>query len=172
MTRIGLISDTHSYLDDRIIHHLQDCDQIWHAGDIGSVEVSDKLAQVANLKAVCGNIDGHLLRRIHPLEQYFELEGFKILMIHIAGKPYKYAKGIPELIYLRKPDILVCGHSHILRVEKDRKYNTLYMNPGAAGFHGFHKTRTLMRFSLDKGQMLNMEVVELGPRLIPESEIK
>lgn len=170
MVRIGLLSDTHGHMDDRILHHLRDCDEIWHAGDIGSSAVSDALAATKPYKAVYGNIDGHVLRRMHPLEQYFELEGFKIWMIHIAGKPYAYSKGISEQLFARKPDILICGHSHILRVERDKKYNCLYINPGAAGFHGFHKMRTLLRFELNAGKIEHMEVVELGPRaqLIPE----
>jgi uncharacterized protein len=170
MVRIGLLSDTHGHIDERMIHHLKDCDEIWHAGDIGTAAVSDALAAIKPYRAVYGNIDGHVLRRMHPLEQYFELEGFTIWMTHIAGKPYVYSKGIPELIKLRKPDILICGHSHILRVERDKKFNFLYMNPGAAGYHGFHKVRTMLRFNLNAGKIENMEVVELGPRtqLMPE----
>lgn len=170
MTRIGLLSDTHGYLDDRIEHHLMKCDEIWHAGDIGKPAVSDALSALKPYRAVYGNIDGHELRRMHPVEQHFQLEGFTVWMTHIAGQPNRYAKGIPELIRLRKPDLLVCGHSHILKVKRDERFNTLYLNPGAAGIHGFHKVRTLLRFTLDKGHIRDMEVVELGPRAQSFSE--
>lgn len=164
MKRIGLISDTHGHHDDRIAYHLDGCDEIWHAGDIGTPEVSDALAALAPLRAVYGNIDGHELRRMHPVELHFSLEGFTIWMTHIAGRPRSWAKGIPQLIGLRKPDLLVCGHSHILKVERDARFNLLYLNPGAAGIHGFHKVRTLLRFTLHAGRITNMEVIELGPR--------
>lgn len=165
MKRIGLLSDTHGYLDDRIIHHLSSCDEIWHAGDIGSVDVSDRLEGMNKpFRAVYGNIDGDKLRRIHPVEHHFELEGFTVWMTHIAGRPGRYSKGIPELIRLRKPGIIICGHSHILKVQRDHQFNCLYINPGAAGIHGFHKMRTLVRFTLDQGQIKAMEVVELGKR--------
>lgn len=164
MVRIGLLSDTHSYMDDRILHHLEEVDEVWHAGDIGNVAVSDTLEGFKPLRAVYGNIDGDKLRRIHPVEQHFELEGLTVWMTHIAGRPGRYSKGILELIRRRKPDILVCGHSHILKVQRDHQFNLLYMNPGAAGIHGFHKVRTLLRFSLHQGKIEDMEVVELGTR--------
>jgi len=164
MTRIGLISDTHGHVDDRILHHFKDVDQIWHAGDIGTVEISDTLDAFKPLVGVYGNIDGHELRQIHPLEQYFELEGFTIWMTHIAGRPGRYSKGIPDLVRERKPDILVCGHSHILKIMRDKQHNCLYINPGAAGLNGFHKMRTLVRFTLDNGKIENMEAIELGLR--------
>lgn len=151
-------------MDDRILHHLKECDEVWHAGDIGNVETSDKLERFKPFRAVYGNIDGDKIRRIHPIEQHFVIEGFTVWMTHIAGKPGRYSKGIPELIRLRKPDILICGHSHILKVQKDPLFNLLYLNPGAAGVHGFHKVRTLLRFTLDQGQIKDMEVVELGKR--------
>lgn len=164
MTRIGLISDTHGHIDDRILHLFKDVDQIWHAGDIGTVDVSDTLEAFKPLVGVYGNIDGHELRRIHPVEQYFELEGFTIWMTHIVGRPGRYSKGIPELVTNRKPDILVCGHSHILKIMRDPKFNCLYINPGAAGIKGFHQMRTIVRFTLDNGKIENMEAIELGLR--------
>lgn len=167
MVRIGLLSDTHGYLDERILFHLSTCDEIWHAGDIGSASVSDTLAALKPYRAVYGNIDGAELRRMHPLEQHFELEGFVIWMTHIAGKPGRYTAGIPALIRQRRPNILICGHSHICKVERDATNNLIYMNPGAAGVHGFHHLRTLLRFSLDQGRILDLEVVELGPRAHP-----
>lgn len=162
--RIGLLSDTHGYHDDRIAHYLSECDEIWHAGDIGTPAVSDALAGLKPYRAVYGNIDGHELRRMHPIELHFEIEGFTVWMTHIAGRPGNYAKGIPELIRLRKPDLLICGHSHILKVQRDPVYGFLYLNPGAAGIHGFHKMRTLLRFTLDRKNIRDMEVVELGLR--------
>ncbi len=162
--RIGLISDTHGYHDDRIAHHLAACDEIWHAGDIGTPAVSDQLAAIAPLRAVYGNIDGHELRRMHPVEHHFTIEGFTVWMTHIAGRPSSYAKGIPQLIRMRKPDILICGHSHILKIQRDAQFNLLYMNPGAAGIHGFHKMRTLLRFTLNAGRIEAVEAVELGQR--------
>lgn len=167
MRRIGLLSDTHGYLDERILFHLSTCDEIWHAGDIGTPDVSDALAAIKPYRAVFGNIDGDILRRMHPIEQHFELEGFTVWITHIAGKPGRYSAGIPTLIKSRKPSILVCGHSHICKVERDNTHNLLYINPGAAGIHGFHKVRTLLRFSLDAGRIFDLEVVELGPRTHP-----
>jgi putative phosphoesterase len=167
MRRIGLLSDTHGYLDERILFHLSACDEIWHAGDIGTTDVSDALAAIKPYRAVFGNIDGDILRRMHPIEQHFELEGFTVWMTHIAGKPGRYSAGIPGLIRQRKPGILVCGHSHICKVERDASHNLIYMNPGAAGIHGFHKVRTLLRFTLDSGRITDLEVVELGPRAHP-----
>lgn len=164
MTRIGLISDTHGHIDERILHYFKDVDQIWHAGDIGTVEVSDTLEAFKPLVAVYGNIDGHELRRIHPLEQYFKLEGFTIWMTHIAGRPGRYSKGIPDLVRLRKPDIMICGHSHILKIMRDQQFNCLHINPGAAGLKGFHKMRTIVRFTLDQGEIKDMEAIELGLR--------
>lgn len=162
--RIALLSDTHGYHDERIAHYVSSCDEIWHAGDIGTPAVSDALAELKPFRAVFGNIDGHELRRMHPIEQHFQMEGFTVWMTHIVGRPGSYSKGIPELIRQRKPDILICGHSHILKVARDPAYNLLYINPGAAGIHGFHKMRTLLRFTLDNAQIKDMEVVELGLR--------
>ena len=167
--KIGLLSDTHGYIDDRILHHLSNCDEIWHAGDIGTVEVSDRLEGFKPLRAVYGNIDGDKLRRIHPVEQHFVGDGITFWMTHIVGRPGRYSKGIPELIRRRKPDVLICGHSHILKVTRDPVFDLLYINPGAAGVHGFHKTRTLLRFDIKEGKITNMEVVELGPRAKPQN---
>ena len=164
MTRIGLISDTHSYMDDRILYHLKDVDEIWHAGDIGTAAVSDTLATIKPYRAVFGNIDGQELRRMHPIETTIEVEGMRIWMTHIGGRPPKYANGIRNEIMRRKPDVFICGHSHILKVQKDHSLGCWYINPGAAGIHGFHKMRTLLRFSLHEGQIKDMEVVELGVR--------
>ena len=161
---IGLISDTHGYIDERILHHLQGCDEIWHAGDVGSGAVTDELAKLAPLRAVWGNIDGRELRQQFPEHQKFSCGGKKIWMTHIGGTPPRYNPAIRPVLKEEQPDIFICGHSHILRVVQDPTFGVLYLNPGAAGRHGFHKVRTLLRFSLQEGQLSNMQVIELGPR--------
>lgn len=163
--RIGVISDTHGHLDDKVFKYFEHCEQVWHAGDIGLPDVTDRLKERFGLKAVYGNIDGGGLRAEFPEDLFFEVESKKIFMTHIAGKPYAYNKRVAALLQEHQPDIIVCGHSHILRVEFDKKYNTLYINPGAAGVHGFHKVRTLLRFEINGEKIENMEVVELGPRV-------
>ena len=162
--RIGLISDTHSYIDERIIEHLKSCDEIWHAGDIGNLEVTDKLKELAPIRVVYGNIDNHLARAEFPKDEIFEIQGVKFYMTHIGGKPGKYYSNVAGIIQKEKPNIFICGHSHICKVQMDSKYNCLYMNPGAAGKHGFHKVRTLLRFDISNGKLENLEVVELGTR--------
>ena len=164
MVRIGLISDTHGHVDDRILHHLSSCDEIWHAGDIGDFKVTDALASVAPLVAVHGNIDDQLLRRDFPEHQHIEREGCRIWMTHIGGRPGRYAKGIRAGLTAHAPDIFVCGHSHILMVQNDKTWGGIHLNPGAAGQQGFHRVRTLLRFDLENGQILAPEVVELGRR--------
>lgn len=164
MKRIGLLSDTHSHLDPKLKKYLTSCDEIWHAGDIGALSVTDKLSEIAPVRAVYGNIDNDKVRVVHPENQIFELEGVKVLMTHIGGYPGRYNSRVRDLIIAEKPKLYICGHSHILKVMFDKKYNCLHMNPGAAGNHGFHKKKTLLRFSLDGGEIKNLEVVELGPR--------
>lgn len=162
--RIGILSDTHGHLDDRILHHLQDCDEIWHAGDIGNISVTDQLAQFKPLRAVHGNIDGGPARMQFPEDLVFTCEGMKVFMTHIAGKPTSYNQRVRDLLKMHRPQILVCGHSHILRVEFDKKNQVLFINPGAAGIHGFHKVRTLVRLTIEKGEIKAADVVELGAR--------
>ncbi len=164
MPRIGLISDTHSFLDEKVYKYFDDCDEVWHAGDFGSIEVSDQLSQFKPLRGVYGNIDGHDIRIVHPEDLIFEIEGKKIWMRHIVGYPKRYAKGITSLIEQIKPDLIICGHSHILRVMKDEKRDLLYMNPGAAGKHGFHHVRTLLKFDIKEGNLSELKVIELGKR--------
>jgi putative phosphoesterase len=164
MKKIGLISDTHSYMDDRILHHLDHVDEIWHAGDIGDLSVTDALGSVAPVRAVYGNIDGDKIRAEFPLHQRFEMQGFKIWMTHIGGRPGRYDYRLRDRLFQERPDIFICGHSHICMVKKDSSIGGVYMNPGAAGRHGFHKMRTLLRFTLRQGELKDMEVVELGPR--------
>ncbi|MEM9324604.1 MAG: metallophosphoesterase family protein [Bacteroidota bacterium] len=160
--RIGLISDTHSYLDDKVLHYFQQCDEIWHAGDVGNRQVLTQLQAAKPTIAVYGNIDDpHGLDA--PEVQVLDRGAKRFLMIHIAGRPPKYNSHVRNLLSCHRPDVLICGHSHILKVEMDRQNNVLYMNPGAAGRHGFHKVRTLLRF--DVGDTIqNLEVIELGPR--------
>ncbi len=165
MKRIGLISDTHSYLDDRIIHHLRDCDEIWHAGDVGNYNVIERLKSVAPIRAVFGNIDGKEIRQEFPEHLKFTMEGLKIWITHIGGYPGKYYPKIREDIYRLKPDLFICGHSHIVKVMRDKKTpNLLHINPGAAGNVGFHKVRTMIKFELDAGKIQNLEAIELGTR--------
>lgn len=164
MTKIGLLSDTHGYIDPKVYKYFKDVDQIWHAGDIGTVEITDKLALFKPLKAVFGNIDGHALRNELKETLIFTLEGVKVVITHIGGYPHRYAPGIPAMLEKERPDVFICGHSHILKVIRDKKLNLLHLNPGAAGFHGFHKVKTLMRFTLAHGKITDLEVVELGPR--------
>jgi len=159
--RIGLLSDTHGYWDNRMDHYLESVDEIWHAGDIGSFTVLDAMARIAPVKAVFGNIDDHKMRCELPETIEWEVNGLKFFMIHIGGRPGRYASGVRRLLQEKQPDIFICGHSHLLRVEKDTSWGGLYINPGAAGKHGFHKVRTLLRFDVNSGIIENLEVVEL-----------
>ncbi len=165
MTKIGLLSDTHSYLDPKILVHFKDVDEVWHAGDIGDLDVLDQLRKFKPLRIVFGNIDEKSIQNETVETEIFEVEKKKIVMTHIAGRSGRYAKGIPELLTQEKPDIFVCGHSHILLVQHDKRFNTLWLNPGACGIKGFHSVRTLLRFSIDNGKIENMEVIELGKRV-------
>ena len=164
MTRIGLLSDTHSFLDPKIFEHFSECDEIWHAGDIGDETVSKQLSGFKPFKAVYGNIDGNPIRVHYPLKQYFLCEEVKVLITHIAGSPSYYQPEARKMIEEHKPDLLVCGHSHICKVIHDKKHHLLYMNPGAAGKSGFHKVRTVLRFSVTGKKIENLEVIELGLR--------
>lgn len=165
MTRIGLISDTHSFLDPKIFEHFAECDQIWHAGDVGDIKIFDDLNAFKPTKAVYGNIDGREVRLSCPLDQMFECEGHKIYMTHIGGYPGRYNEHSRIQIREFKPDIFICGHSHILKIIPDKQFNLLHINPGAAGNVGFHQVRTLVRFSLAPGKITDMQVIELGTKL-------
>lgn len=165
MKKIGLISDTHGYLDKRIPELFSQCDEIWHAGDIGHSSVTDSLSEITLLRAVHGNIDGGQVRVQFPEYHFFELEGVRILIIHIAGSVGKGNPRLQEIVNVHgTPDMLVCGHSHILKVQKDTRFKWLYVNPGAAGIHGFHHMRTCLRLELNAGNIQNLEVIELGKR--------
>lgn len=163
--RIGLISDTHGFVDPAVTDYFMDCDEIWHMGDFGSMQVVDKLSAIKPLKGVYGNIDGHEIRQIFPLEQQFTCAGIEVYMIHIGGTPPRYATGVKNKLMQNPPGIFLCGHSHILKVMADKSMNNmLYINPGAAGQQGFHKMRTIIRFEIIEGKPQNMEVIELGKR--------
>ncbi len=164
MTRIGLLSDTHSYLDPKVFTYFKDVDEIWHAGDIGNQDVLEQLKAFKPTLAVFGNIDGGSLRVDCKEGEVFEREGVRVLITHIAGQPPRYNPNVLRYVRQYQPNLLICGHSHILQVKPDKVNKLLFMNPGAAGKHGFHKMRTLLRFSLADGQVKNLEVVELGPR--------
>lgn len=160
--KIGLLSDTHGYLDQQVFSYFDSCDEIWHAGDIGDISVVRALQNFKPLKAVYGNIDGLEVRQCCPENLFFECEGMKVFLTHIAGKPPLFNPRVRTLIKEKKPDMLICGHTHILRVVK--KEGIFYLNPGACGYFGFHTMRTLLRFEINEGELMHMEVVELGHR--------
>ncbi|WP_177766637.1 metallophosphoesterase family protein [Flavobacterium sp. I3-2] len=164
MMKILLLSDTHSYIDDRIISYAQQADEIWHAGDIGDLKVTDALKKIKPLRAVYGNIDDKEARLEFPLNNRFICEGMDVWITHIGGYPDKYNIEIREEIKQNPPQIFICGHSHILKVQFDKKLNCLHLNPGAAGTHGFHQMRSMLRFEINQGKISNLEVIELGLR--------
>lgn len=165
MKRIGLLSDTHGYLDPKIFDYFSSVDEIWHAGDIGDINVMDQLSSFKPTKGVYGNIDDHIVRQEYPEFLSFMCEGVKVLITHIAGKPGKYYKRAHELIEQEQPQLFVCGHSHILLVKMDPNYKMLWMNPGASGIKGFHQVKTLLRFQISKDRIHDLEVIELGKRI-------
>lgn len=167
MKKIGLLSDTHSYLDPRFLKYFEACDEIWHAGDIGDLIVTDKLEELAPVKAVYGNIDNHKVRAAWPEHQRFTLEGVSVWITHIGGYPGRYDRRLWSEIQSDPPGLFICGHSHILKVQNDKKLGLLHMNPGAAGAHGFHKNQTALRFELESGRIENLEVIDLGPKRFP-----
>ncbi len=160
MKKILLLSDTHSYIDDRILEYAQQADEIWHAGDIGDISVTDKLAEIKPLRAVYGNIDDNKARAEFPLNNRFTLEGVDVWITHIGGYPGKYNPAIRKEIAENPPKLFICGHSHILKVMPDKQLGLIHMNPGAVGKHGFQKVRTMLRFELNKGRIENLEVIE------------
>jgi putative phosphoesterase len=162
--KIGLLSDTHGYLDPTVFVHFKSCDEIWHAGDIGDITLIDTLEKFKPLRAVFGNIDEKDLQLRYPEDLWWECEGLTLWMTHIGGAPPNYNPRIKRLLKTRVPDIFICGHSHILRVKKDPNNQMLYINPGAAGNQGFHHMKTIIRFELLRKEVRNMEVIELGKR--------
>ncbi|MBM1106277.1 metallophosphoesterase family protein [Aurantibacter crassamenti] len=164
MTKILLLSDTHGHIDDKILKYAAQADEIWHAGDIGSLEVTDKLQAIKPLKAVYGNIDNHIIQKEFPLNNRFFCEQVDVLITHIGGYPPKYNERTRNEIRQNPPKLFICGHSHILKVMRDKKLDVLHMNPGACGKHGFHQIRTMLRFEIDGADIKNLEVIELGKR--------
>lgn len=161
MKKILLLSDTHSYIDDHILSHAQEADEVWHAGDIGDLRVTDALKKIKPLRAVFGNIDDKEARQEFPLNNRFMCEGVDVWITHIGGYPGRYSPAIREEIRANPPKIFICGHSHILKVMPDKKLGLLHMNPGAIGKHGFHKVRTMLRFTVDAGKIDNLEVIQV-----------
>ena len=160
--KIGLLSDTHGQLDDRFLDFMKDCDEIWHAGDIGTEEIVDRLRAFKPCVIIYGNIDGGNLRVMCKADEYFERAGARIFMTHIGGYPGRYNAAALQKIKTYRPTIFVCGHSHILKVMYDPAYQLLHINPGAAGIHGWHKVRTAVRFDISDGVPKNMELFEVA----------
>lgn len=166
MVKIGLLSDTHGYWDQRYKTYFDSCDEIWHAGDIGSAEITDRLSAIKPVRAVYGNIDGGDIRVNYSKTTCFTIEEVKVLLTHIGGYPGRYAPEIRKELYDVRPGLFVCGHSHILKVIFDQTLNCLHINPGAAGISGFHQVRTLIRFCIDGKTIRDLEVIELGARTV------
>ena len=164
MTRIGLISDTHGFLDENVFKHFQKCDEIWHAGDFGTAEIAKQLAAQSGLmlKGVFGNIDGQDIRSEFPEQLVFDCERVKVVMRHIGGYPPKYNPETKKELLIQKPQLFISGHSHILKIIYDNQLNCLYINPGAAGKQGWQKVRTIIRFAIDGKEIKDCEVIELG----------
>lgn len=164
MKKIGLISDTHSYLDDAVFKYFDDRDEIWHAGDFGTIELADKLAAFKPLKGVYGNIDGKDIREVYPEHLRFKCEDVDVWMTHIGGYPGRYSSNVKPEIYTKPPDLFIAGHSHILKVIYDKKIECLHINPGAAGKQGWHKKRTLIRFCISENKIHTLDAIELANR--------
>jgi len=158
--KIGILSDTHSHLDDAVYNFFDQVDEIWHAGDIGNIEIADKLADFKPLRAVYGNIDNHIARSAFPEFNRFIIDKTDVLINHTGGYPGRYSPQIKEIMKKNPPEILVCGHSHILKIMFDKKNNCLFINPGAAGKHGIHEKITLIRFEIELGEFKNLEIYE------------
>lgn len=164
MTKILLLSDTHSHIDDAILKHVRWADEVWHAGDIGSLGVTDAIEKIKPLRGVHGNIDNHIIQKEFPENNRFFCEGVDVWITHIGGYPPKYNVRTRDIIKENPPKLFICGHSHILKVMMDKKLGVLHMNPGACGKHGFHQVRTMLRFVIDGTEIKDLVVVELGKR--------
>lgn len=164
MKRIGLLSDTHSFLDDQIFTYFEECDEVWHAGDIGEVSLADRLEAFKSFRAVYGNIDDEKIRIRYPEDLRFKCEEVDVFMTHIGGYPGRYNKRVRQIFQDNPPRLFICGHSHILKVMPDKKYDLLHINPGACGHHGFHKIRTIIRFTIEGADIKDLEAIELGLR--------
>ena len=167
MTRIGLISDTHHFLDPAVFRHFENCDEIWHAGDFGTIAIADQLKAFKPLKGVYGNIDGQDVRAAYGLKLQWTCEAVPVYMTHIGGYPARYAPGIKQELQQSGAKLFICGHSHILKIMYDDKIGCLHINPGAAGNQGWHKVKTMVRFAIDGAQIRDCEIIELGKRGIP-----
>ncbi|NLA25059.1 MAG: metallophosphoesterase family protein [Bacteroidales bacterium] len=161
MKRIGILSDTHGEFDDKLYDFFKDVDEIWHAGDIGTIEIADKLAEFKPLRAVYGNCDGMDIRSEYPKFLRFKIEELDVFLIHIGGYPGRYDFSVREYLQNNPPDLFVCGHSHILKVINDKKLNLLHINPGATGNRGIHKVKTLIRFKIEGKRMFDLEILEI-----------
>ncbi|MGB5667684.1 MAG: metallophosphoesterase family protein [Maribacter sp.] len=164
MTKILLLSDTHGHIDDVILKYARQVDEVWHAGDIGSLKVTDALEKIKPIKGVFGNIDDHIIQKEFPLDNRFMCEGVDVWITHIGGYPPKYNIRTRDEIKRNPPKLFICGHSHILKVMWDKKLGLLHMNPGACGKQGFHQVRTMLRFVIDGEEIKDLEIVELGKR--------
>ncbi|MDR2120983.1 MAG: metallophosphatase family protein [Tannerella sp.] len=164
MKRIGLLSDTHAWWDEKYVAFFDSCDEIWHAGDIGSEAVGEKLAHIRPLRAVYGNIDGQNLRMMYPQIAHFTIEACRVMMTHIGGYPGRYEPSVRAKLIETKPNLFISGHSHILKIMFDKRLNCLHINPGAAGISGIHQVRTLVRFTIDGAVIKDLEVIEPGGR--------
>jgi uncharacterized protein len=164
MRNILLLSDTHSFLDDKLLKHIAAADEVWHAGDIGAVEVTDSIKALKPLQAVYGNIDGSELRKEFKKNLIFMCENVKVYITHICGQPTNYLKEVKDILTTEKPKLFICGHSHILKVMYQQKYEALHLNPGACGKHGFHTIKTALRFVIDDTEIKDLAIIELGNR--------
>lgn len=162
MTRIGLISDTHNFLDPSVFEHFKNCDEIWHVGDFGTATIAEQLQSFKPLRGVYGNIDGYDIKSVYPEQLVFKCEGVKVMMRHIGGYPPRYNSETKKELLLHQPQLFISGHSHILKIMYDKKLNCLHINPGAAGKYGWQKVRTLTRFSIDDRNIKDCEVIELN----------
>lgn len=174
MTRVGLLSDTHSFLDEKVFQYFAECDEVWHAGDFGSLEVLQKLQAFKPLRGVYGNIDGHEIRIEMPLDLRFECDGVPVFMTHIGGYPGRYEPRVRKILQEQPPvnGLFISGHSHILKVIPDKTLGFLHINPGACGNEGWHKVKTLVRFTLDKGKISDLQIIEIGNRGIRSGKEK
>lgn len=164
MMKIGIISDTHGYLDEHVFEHFEQCDEIWHAGDFGNIALAEQLSSFRLLRGVYGNIDGNDIRSVYPEEAFFSVEQVPVFMQHIAGYPGRYAPGVKDKLKSFGAKLFISGHSHILKIMYDDKLQCLHINPGAAGKQGWHKVRTIIRLVIDGTNMRDCEVIELGAR--------
>lgn len=164
MKKILLISDSHGWLDEKLIKHINNCDEVWHAGDIGNIQFCEMIENLKPFKAVYGNIDGQIIRSKFGENECFNCEEVKVLMTHIGGSPGKYPERVKQLIKINQPNVYISGHSHILKVIYDQQFQLLHLNPGACGIQGFHQVKTALRFEINGKDIRNLEIVEFGKR--------